>query len=234
MKSHFSRIITLLRKEKGLSQKIVASDLGVSQALLSHYEKGIRECGLDFVVKVSSYYNVSCDFLLGKSPDRQGAKILVEDIPDADKQMSNITVGRGGILPTLNKKLLMNSISILYDMLSKANNKGLTIEVSSYLMISIYKVFRMLNISNKQNLDKMFSLNQNIYKPLSDASISICEGKINSLINGNKVDSYEPLKDTSAFLMTNEHLSSNYGSLTPAFLNLIQNAEEKSNKLLNN
>ena len=44
--SEFSRIITLLRKEKGITQKQAAEQLGVSQALLSHYEKGIRECGV--------------------------------------------------------------------------------------------------------------------------------------------------------------------------------------------
>ena len=44
----FNRIIKLLRKERGITQKQAAEDLGVSQALLSHYEKGIRECGLDF------------------------------------------------------------------------------------------------------------------------------------------------------------------------------------------
>ena len=60
----FNRIITLLRKERGITQKQAAEDLGVSQALLSHYEKGIRECGLDFVVRVADYYNVSCDYLL--------------------------------------------------------------------------------------------------------------------------------------------------------------------------
>ena len=49
----FNRIIKLLRKERGITQKQAAEDLGVSQALLSHYEKGIRECGLDFVVRVS-------------------------------------------------------------------------------------------------------------------------------------------------------------------------------------
>ena len=52
----FPRILTLLRKEQGFSQKKVAEDLGISQALLSHYEKGIRECGLNFVVKVADYY----------------------------------------------------------------------------------------------------------------------------------------------------------------------------------
>ena len=48
MNADFPRILTLLRKEKGISQKTAASHLGISQALLSHYEKGIRECGLDF------------------------------------------------------------------------------------------------------------------------------------------------------------------------------------------
>ena len=71
MNSHFPRIITLLRKERGLSQKSAAEQLGVSQALLSHYEKGIRECGLEFVVKVADFYNVSTDYLLGRSPTPQ-------------------------------------------------------------------------------------------------------------------------------------------------------------------
>ncbi len=35
----FNRIIKLLRKERGITQKQAAEDLGVSQALLSHYEK---------------------------------------------------------------------------------------------------------------------------------------------------------------------------------------------------
>ena len=66
MNTEFPRILTLLRKEKGLSQTQVAADMGISQALLSHYEKGIRECGLDFLVRISEYFDVSCDYLLGR------------------------------------------------------------------------------------------------------------------------------------------------------------------------
>ena len=64
MNSEFPKIITEERKKRRLSQKKAAADLGVSQALLSHYEKGIRECGLDFVVKIADYYDISCDKLL--------------------------------------------------------------------------------------------------------------------------------------------------------------------------
>ena len=81
MNPNFPRIISLLRREQKLSQKQVAADLGISQALLSHYEKGIRECGLDFVVKVADYYSVSCDYLLGRSPDRSGVLLSVEELP---------------------------------------------------------------------------------------------------------------------------------------------------------
>ncbi|MEG2633124.1 MAG: helix-turn-helix transcriptional regulator, partial [Oscillospiraceae bacterium] len=81
---NFNRILTLLRKERGITQKEAAANLGVSQALLSHYEKGIRECGLDFVVRASEFYGVSCDYLLGRSPDRTGLTLSVEDIPEGD------------------------------------------------------------------------------------------------------------------------------------------------------
>lgn len=72
MSTPFASRITSLRKEKGLSQKEVAMSLGVSQALLSHYEKGVRECGLDFVVRCAEYFGVTTDYLLGKQESKFG------------------------------------------------------------------------------------------------------------------------------------------------------------------
>ena len=67
MKNKFAQTITELRHRKGITQKQAAAELGVSQALLSHYEKGVRECGLDFLLKASEFYEVPCDILLGKN-----------------------------------------------------------------------------------------------------------------------------------------------------------------------
>jgi transcriptional regulator with XRE-family HTH domain len=89
----FSVIITELRKEKGVSQKEAARELNVSQALLSHYEKGIRECGLDFLCKAADYYGVTTDYLLGRSTSKFGfndAFDISYDIED-DKELSTIT-----------------------------------------------------------------------------------------------------------------------------------------------
>ena len=69
MKS-FSVALSALRRETGLSQRQVAFDLGVSQALLSHYENGAREPKLGFVVKACDYYGVSADYILGRDDER--------------------------------------------------------------------------------------------------------------------------------------------------------------------
>lgn len=71
MTNTFALRMTELRSQRGVSQKEAAEALGISQALLSHYEKGIRECGLDFLLKAASYYDVSCDYLLGRVDTRR-------------------------------------------------------------------------------------------------------------------------------------------------------------------
>lgn len=72
MNADFSRTLALLRQEKEISQRKAAADLGISQALLSHYENGAREPGLNFVCRVCDYYNVTADYLLGRSPNPDG------------------------------------------------------------------------------------------------------------------------------------------------------------------
>lgn len=74
----FSDRLALLRREKGYSQRQAAAELGISQALLSHYEKGLREPRLEFVVKCCDYYGVTADFILGRTAERGGDETLRE------------------------------------------------------------------------------------------------------------------------------------------------------------
>ena len=66
MKNSFSEMLSELRREKGISQKKAAKDLQISQALLSHYENGVREPKFEFVHKACVYYGVSADYILGR------------------------------------------------------------------------------------------------------------------------------------------------------------------------
>ncbi len=74
MNRGFPQIMSALRRSRGLSQRTAAADLHISQALLSHYENGAREPGLDFVCRACEYYGVSADYLLGRTGDDAGAR----------------------------------------------------------------------------------------------------------------------------------------------------------------
>ena len=54
-----------LRKEMGVSQKIVAEALGITLSAYSNYEQGIREPNLQILASICKFYDVSADYLLG-------------------------------------------------------------------------------------------------------------------------------------------------------------------------
>ena len=191
----FNRIIKLLRKERGITQKQAAEDLGVSQALLSHYEKGIRECGLDFVVRVADYYNVSCDYLLGRSAERNGMMLSAEDIPNPDKMKDNIY--HGSVLPTMNKKLISNSLNVLYAKIGECHSKALTSQVSAYLMTAVAKMFRLLYSAESHNAPSMFSVDARRWPGYSDAVMHSAQANVEALLAGEALPGGEGVADPS-------------------------------------
>ncbi len=225
-KDSFNRILTLLRKERGLTQKEAAASLGISQALLSHYEKGIRECGLSFVVRVAEFYGVSCDYLLGRSPDRSGLTLSVDEIPDTT-EMAEDNKFKGSLLPTLSKKLLINSITILYDFLLKNPNKRLVSEITNYLNASVYKMFRMVYSSNPKNQEKVFSLPGNIYNGYVTASMVKSEAELQDCLSDGSLMKEDP--DQSAFSTSSEKLSKDYPQQASSLFNLIKQVETRAN-----
>lgn len=227
MNADFPRILTLLRKERGISQKQAAAELNISQALLSHYEKGIRECGLDFLVRTADFYQVSCDYLLGRSPERTGATLSIDDIPEADNSGDNRL--RGSLLPTLNKKLILNSLTIVYDLLQKMDHNELTTEVSNYIMLSVYTVFRTLYGINPKNEDSLFTLPQNISAQMATAKMITCSAKITEILEGTG-NRKESKIDREKASITTETLQQEYPLFTSSLLNLIKKSETSINE----
>ena len=226
MNSHFPRIITLLRKERGLSQKKAAEALQISQALLSHYEKGIRECGLDFVVRVADFYGVSCDYLLGRTPDRNGAILSMEDIPDPDAAGKENRF-RGSLLPTLNKKLIANSLNVVYDLLQQCNNKALTNEGSGALNAAVYKSFRLLYSANGKNPQGLFAVQERLSKGAADAAQSLAEANAACLLSGEDVGELEAIGKDEAPALSPEQLTERYPLFANSLFNLIRNTEAR-------
>lgn len=154
MNSDFARNITLRRKEKHITQKQAAADLGISQALLSHYEKGIRECGLEFLVKIADYYNVSCDSLLGRSSTAGSS-------PDEEN-------GTG-----VSSEVLCEAVNQLLTDAEKSGSGRAAEEVSGCLMLKVYKLSRMLHGGS----DK-FGIPARAAEKYADAVIAVNEADI--------------------------------------------------------
>ena len=224
MTSDFSRVITLLRKERGITQKQAAADLGVSQALLSHYEKGIRECGLDFVVRVADYYEVSCDYLLGRSTDRNGLTLNVEDLLDSETRSDSKY--RGSVMAVMKKKFITNSINVLYDKLIASRHEGLMNEVSSYLMLAVYRMFRVVYSANEKNQSGMFKLPEQIAHQYCAAAMEMRQANASAVASGKPLDGMDRIKDVESLSLSTEKITREYPLFGTSLLNLINSAEK--------
>ena len=163
--SKFAANLSQLRKEKGISQKAAAADLGISQALLSHYEKGIRECGLDFVIRCSEYYGVSTDYLLGVSDVRHGMNeeyfSRMSGETDHEESMASLSQGMKILVDAaLASDSKRNSVNYLHDC----------------YMLSIYSIALTLGKIGVLPKD-MFVLDYNIGHELSAAATTVLHSR---------------------------------------------------------
>lgn len=220
--SDFPRILTLLRKEQGFSQKKAAADLGISQALLSHYEKGIRECGLDFLVRAVTYYGVSCDYLLGRTPHRNGAVIVPGSLPS---ESSVPEVRSGNSAAEYQHRVLVNSLHIVFGILQKINSEGVTDHVSAYFSGAVYKMFRMLYSAHGKNPQEVFSLDQQLCNHQTDAHMILEEAKARYLLNGKGLENASGVVRESLPALNPDKLSKEFPQYAPSLFELVRKTE---------
>ena len=85
-----------LRENKGLSQYKLAEELQVSQARIGHWESGTRECDFATLEKLSKYFNVTVDFLLGITDSMYTSEDYANGVKDT--KIVNITADEEDIL----------------------------------------------------------------------------------------------------------------------------------------
>lgn len=197
--SKFAIILYQLRKERGISQKKAATDLGISQALLSHYEKGIRECGLDFVIKCSEYYGVTTDYLLGVSDSRTGIA------PDSLSQLDEDEEHSVSTLAKATKYLL--DISAASSTESSKKNY-----IYDYYMLSIYR--GALTLAKAGVLPKeMFKIDYTIARDLASAAIAVQDAKFVLIEDRSRTGLDQNFRDNALTTLIEEaekHIIENY------------------------
>jgi len=56
-----------LREQRHISQVFLGMELGMSQNTISRYETGAREADYKTLIAFADYFNVSVDYLLGRT-----------------------------------------------------------------------------------------------------------------------------------------------------------------------
>ena len=149
MRAEFAKNLAQLRQKAGISQRAAAQALQVSQALLSHYEKGIREPGLDFVVRAADYYKVSADELLGRQeaqwrPELRRSEAIAAPSPFAREVEQEI----------------WDTLAILLDMLNRDYDANVFCFASIYLSEALYELMRHLHRISEEYDPEIYHLSE--------------------------------------------------------------------------
>lgn len=79
--------IKKLRKELGLTQNELAKKTGISRAVISTYESNINEIPQSNLIKLSRFFGVSIDYLVGNS-DEEGI-VINNELNDFENNLIN-------------------------------------------------------------------------------------------------------------------------------------------------
>lgn len=124
-----------LRLEKRLSQTQLADIFNISQQAVSHYEKGLRDMDYKLITSMSSFFQVSTDYLLGisdiknfTSDDELKKLIMQSNINDTDNDIRNSLISLkeklsnsneifvdGTTLSDSHKNMLLSAINVILE-----------------------------------------------------------------------------------------------------------------------
>jgi len=170
MEPEFPDILCLLRHEKKISQRKAAEELQISQALLSHYENGLREPGLAFVRRACDYYNVTADYLLGRSA-----------LPGGEPKLTEMTQSLGAHEEDNPVQLFGSVITVLFKLLDGLGGTALSLEACRIFEAVAYKLFRY---AMKLRDDEMrFSVPEDSFPDLSDVERRLSELQFRAALN---------------------------------------------------
>lgn len=88
-KPEFGEIMAELRQDAGMSQQELAARLFVAPSTISNYETGQRRAHAEFICKVADVFNVSTDYLLGRTEFSLPLAIVNDEYVDG-KSVSSV------------------------------------------------------------------------------------------------------------------------------------------------
>ncbi len=93
----FGKRLVALRKQKGISQYDLADQLDLSRGQLSNYELGTREPDFETLRKITEYFDVTADYLLGFSDIQKEIKSVDDMSSTEHTKLPVLSTIRAGI-----------------------------------------------------------------------------------------------------------------------------------------
>lgn len=99
----FNERLKSLRKKAGLTQKNIADNFNIKQPTYAQWEQGKRQPSKETLEKFASYFNVSTDYLLGKTDNPSPVSEI-----DIDTAIDNSVAYDGSPITDNDRKIIKN------------------------------------------------------------------------------------------------------------------------------
>ena len=170
MSTEISEVFSKMRKEKNISQRKAAQDLGVSQALLSHYENGVREPRLEFIVRACDYYGISADYLFGRTDAPKNPMIMGTVNKNAGNEKPSPSLWKNAGMQDI-----VGSLSALLTMVYERYGEEALTSLAKYFSVSVYKFSRIMSrAAEKEDLVE-YKIPDHSVTLLSDTAMKLLE-----------------------------------------------------------
>jgi hypothetical protein len=113
----------------------------------------------------------------------------------------------------------------------KSGSESLIKNISNYLMLSIYKMFRIIYSANPSNDSNMFSVSDIAYRSGADAAMFLCDGNAEAAAKGIKIGTNDAVEDYGGLNLNSTVMNEEYPGAVSSMMNLIKNSESAIKKI---
>lgn len=88
--SAFATRLRQLIKDRNVTQDAIATHVGVSRQTVSQYVNGLSDPGFETLVKIADYFDVTADYLLGRTDEPSSRPSAVEELGLSTRAIEHI------------------------------------------------------------------------------------------------------------------------------------------------
>jgi len=190
----FGKRLRLLRKEKNLTLRELEKQTDISYSALGKYERDERQPDFDTLEKLADYFDVSIDWLLGRTNIRTyDEHVFYEDVEDISSKLK--------IIPKEYRREIVDAIDALYLLINRqiSDNTPKKLVIINEMISSINwfdmgvfgeDIFETYDFSNPTEIIKFHSKFNNRMSELSNELLNqnISSDKYKKSININSID----------------------------------------------